>query len=128
MLTFEFVGFYEDGSVFYQHADTENEMKFADIDQSKLKTLALTGKNKTFGVSMNGLFNINGVDTRFEDCPEGLEYRPIYFRRIRQNFMPDMIETITKYAVGIQATVDGKNIQKILLVDDYGNLEVINKK
>lgn len=126
-MTFEFVCIYVDGQVVYQHADTPNEVQFGDIDQSKLKTLMLRGKGKTFGVSMSGLFNINGVDLRFEDCPEGLEYRPIYFRRIRQNFMPDMIETITKYAVGIQATIEGKNIQKILLVDEYGNLEVISK-
>jgi len=124
-MTFEFVCIYNDGQVIHQRYGTLNETKFGDIDIKKLKTINLRGLSKTFGVDMDGHFNINGTIVRFEDIPEGLDYRPIYFRRVRQAYLNGGIEVTTKYAVGIQATVDGKNIQRILLVDEYGNLEII---
>jgi len=128
MLTFEFVCTYDDGQVVYQYHDTPNETKFSDIDINKLRTINLRGLSKTFGVDMDGHFNINGIIVRFDDMPEGIDYRPIYFRRVRQSYLSGSIEIVTKHAVGIQATVDGKNIQKILMVDEYGNLEIISKK
>lgn len=128
VLTFEFECIYKDGQVIKQLADTPSEFKFGDLDISKLKTISLIGKGMILGVDLDGHFNINGVKVQFQDMPIGADYRPIYFRRVKQIYMPEMVEVITKYAVGIQATVDGTNIQKILMVDDFGNLEVISKK
>lgn len=126
MLTYEFECAYDDGQVIHQNPDTPSEVQFGDIDQSKVRNLSLKGKGKLFGVDMDGHFNINGTIVRFDDTPENRDYRPIYFRRIRQTYLNGTVEVVTKYGIGIQATVEGKNIKKILLVDDYGNLEVLH--
>ena len=90
----------------------------------KLKTLTLSWEDKFATVDLtNGHFNINGEDVAFGGLSDrtGVKYRVIYFKRVRQTMSTDLrhkgVKNI-KYHLGYQITIDGKNYQRILQIDN----------
>jgi len=69
----------------------------------------------------NGHFNINGEDISFKDISDREEkYRPIYFKRVKQSLTTVGMKPSEniKYHIGYQITIDGKNYQRILKIDN----------
>jgi hypothetical protein len=121
------IAYYKDDSQLVQfNADIEN--KFSDIDLANLKKFKLLNCGKSgcedyITIHLDtGKINIGAklIDFGYND----IEHRLIYFRRIQKTIggvpIPDKI---IEYA-GWQATVDGKNIKRIICFDN-GEYKVV---
>ncbi len=137
---FQWVAEYDSGTIYTQYGGPNRQFKdltkFSDEDRlEKLHLIRLIdGKENEFSTDMrpcftvdlmNGTFSINGESVN-ENRPQGVnfngsKFRPIYHRRVRggvgltggRSYAP----LVKFYWLGWQATVDGKNYQRIIQYD-----------
>lgn len=129
---FEFVVFYKDGTTLRQEYDTPNEKNFGDIDQDRLEKFVLTDGKREYSLDINtGKFNLNGMVIRFSfpgHDEEELDRRLVYFRRVRQDFGPDARPISVRSCFGYQVTIDGKNHQRLIFIEEDGSVTISTKK
>lgn len=144
---YQFICHYSDGSKLVQDYGTPHERTFKHIDQDKLEVFELTNGQKSFKLNLKtGDFDLNGLIIRFKDrdIPDAKrsfytpdedwndkpepQLRLIYFRRIRVDFAPTGQVNTVRHVIGWQTTVDGKNIQRLVMVERDGSLTMMNGK
>jgi len=113
---------YKDGTFFKQNEEDVSltdpkRSAFFDIKQEEVKRFTLEGNGNTFCVDLtDGHFEVNGVSFFMHD--ESLtDFRLIYFRRHRHQFNRETREELSHevtFRFGWQATLDGKNIQRVM--------------
>ena len=124
MAFFEWSAKLSNSTIIKEHDKEGNEHLFKEVLDviNELEVLTLSWDKKYASVNFkNGHFNINGEDISFKDISDRKErYRPIYFKRVRQ-----VISTGTsnpneniKYHIGYQITINDKNYQRILKVNN----------
>jgi hypothetical protein len=110
---------YNSGHVINQFNEDNTERMFRDIDQDQLsKFIVRDASNEVILNIKTGEVKINGVKISFGY--ENYEHRLIYFRRVTHNLgtgNTEQIITMHEY-VGWQATVDNKNIKRIIILED----------
>ena len=124
-----------DGTIIKEIDSAGKEHLFQEVIDilDKVKILTLSWNDKFASVNLiNGHFDINGTDLGFKGISdlENVKYKLIYFKRVKQILSTsgtDKIDNI-KYHLGFQVNIDGKNYQRILLIDnDSRNTEFIEK-
>jgi len=126
-LDIQWLAVYEKGML-PQFNEDGTENLFGDIDQSKLKMFILRSMNGPgyWAVNLkNGTFKIREETFRWAGFGKGVDYRLIYFRRVRQimGAVHPAIQHRQRTEVqhlGWQATVDGKNHQRIMHITESG--------
>lgn len=113
-----------------------DEHHFGHIDQDKLVKFELSGEYGTFTLDLNtGEINANGLILRYKhldlalsDPRMNFEKRLIYFRRTRQENTYEGPRITNRFLLGWQATVDGKNIQFIIITEPDGSVSIMNNR
>jgi len=124
MAFFEWSAKLSNSTIIKEHDKEGKEHLFKEVLDvlNDVEILTLSWDKKYASVNFkNGHFNINGEDISFKDISDRKErYRPIYFKRVRQ-----VISTGTsnpneniKYHIGYQITINDKNYQRILKVNN----------
>jgi len=124
-----------DGTVIDEIDKEDKEHLFKEvIDRiDDLRELKLFWDNRFATVNLEtGHFNVNGEDFGFEGLSDRTEqYRPIYFKRVKRTIsnIPGLEDTPNiKYHIGYQITIDGKNYQRVLQIDNLTkNMEFLEK-
>lgn len=116
---FQWTAFFEGKEPIPQYnADgSENSFKLVQNDFDRLSFFSLDDSETGEGFDVNlktGEFVLNGLPVCPLELPEGTKYRLIFFRR-RRAIMPST-EIETEYWLGWQATIEGKNIKKLLRI------------
>lgn len=138
MLKYLFHVVYRDGTTYTQNEedksiiDPDKRSCFFDVKQEDVKTFTLTSNDHTYSVDLDdGHFEIDGV--RIELNPEGkllLKDLRLIFWRNRTHLMnvtyenksgevvgSEELALLTRYRLGWQTTIDGKNYQEVMQVD-----------
>lgn len=145
-LDYEFIAHYQDGRLLKQEYNTPNEKNFGDIEHDKLVVFGIYGKGKHFEVNLNtGVLNLNGLPIRFDlgvkrdkdgtpvtDADGNTvkltpdKFDLIYFRRIQNVVDPNKgtVTIVTKYLLGWQTKIDGKNYQRFVILENDGSLTI----
>lgn len=128
-LKYLFSVLYSDGSIFEQTIEDrsttrENGSAYTDVRQDDVVRFGIANAERNALVDLrDGHFEIDGQPLWVGDAHEHLvgdvELRLIYFRRNQILFNAEMEEQghRTRYYLGWQATVDGKNYQAMIGVD-----------
>lgn len=148
---FQWVAEYDGGQILTQYGKPgrsfNNIQKFSDDDDlEKLHLIRLIpGSEDKFSPDMRpcftvdfktGFFTINGKESN-ENPPEKdmykVKFRPVYYRRVRGgigiNQGPSYASIVKYYWIGWQATIDGKNYQRLLRYDVPNNIpDVVRKR
>ena len=135
-LELEWLAEYTDGYTMSQNADQEDEHNFGHIDQDKLENFWLVDSSsdeKMFGVNVKTQAIILGDIPFYIEFPRtkaGTEVtgKLVYFRRIRNDFTPEGVITSVRYAIGLQANIDGRNHQQYLFVNMDGTFTLSQQK
>ena len=124
MAFFEWSAKLIDGTTIKEFDKKGKEHLFKEVIDvlNNVEVLTLSWDEKYASVNFkNGHFNINGENISFKDLSDRKEkYRPIYFKRVRQAISTGISnpnENI-KYHIGYQITINSKNYQRILKVDN----------
>jgi len=134
MAFFEWSAKLSNSTIIKEHDKEGKEHLFKEVLDviNELEVLTLSWDKKYASVNFkNGHFNINGDDIAFKDLSDKKEkYRPIYFKRVRQAISTGINnpnENI-KYHIGYQITINGKNYQRIVKIDNITKqIEFIEK-
>ena len=111
---------YDDESQLKQFDGNGIEVMFKDINQSKLiRFIVVDEKGEIIVNTKTGEIKVNG--TKLDFGYGDMEYRLIYFRRVRQTLGGSTKPTIKEY-VGWQSTIQGidgpKNIKRIVGIQE----------
>ena len=109
---------YKDGSTLKQFEENKEKL-FKDIDQEKLGAFILRGDPEIAVNTAVGIFFLNGIPLAIPDVSykEDLDYRLIYFKRVRKVMGSGGGVTggdTETFFIGFQTTVDGKNHKYML--------------
>ena len=133
--TYSYTAAYEDGTII-QHdckdpegdkcLSAEQGSRFTDVlnkgKESKLTSFVLHNDKQTVGVDLrDGHFEFNGVPfwQHRPDLNNYTDFRIIYYRTVRHSMHQQTRETsgeILWYVLGWQVTFEGKNVEKIVLI------------
>ena len=122
-----FSAFFADGHIIEQTEDDVSDLdptksKFFDVQEyAKLSRIITFAVGDQLAVNLTtGRFTANGVQISVPDTniPPGIERRLIYFRRNTVTFTGDERRHDVQIVVGWQATVDGRNVQAKLAIDE----------
>jgi hypothetical protein len=136
-LKYQWVVVYKDGSELKQNYLQPDEHHFGHIDQEQLQDFLLEDENgnRFYGVNVPaGIIYCKGLHLHVkfppsQEAPGQVEYRIIYFRRIRNDYTEgDLSGQVIKHALGVQATIDGKNYKQLLFVGEDDKLELAQVK
>lgn len=143
-LKYLFSAEFQDGTSFIQNMedrsliDPDKRSSFYDLlhrveEGSKLATFSLTDGRNSFTVDLqDGHFTINRVPFYLHEEREAWDFRLIFFRQHTHHFnqrvdykdahwqevgKPKQVNHEIVYRMGWQATVDGKNVQRIIEFD-----------
>jgi hypothetical protein len=135
-LELEWLAEYTDDSALRQNYQREDEHHFGHIDQDKLSVFWLidsaTGE-KLFGVDVHEQTILVGDVPFIVEFPrtkagEPVKGKLVYFRRVRNDFAPEGITTTVRYAIGLQANIDGRNHQQYLFINMDGTFTLSQQK
>jgi hypothetical protein len=94
--------------------------------QDELEKFELFNDKERYSVNLRtGLFSIKGVEIDlFGISSQQLKYRVIYYRRMQTVFTPQQIgkPKLFCYLLGLQTTVDDKNVQRVLQIYPDGKI------
>lgn len=100
--------------------------------QDELEKFELFNDTERYSVNLRtGLFTIKGVEIDLFNIISQPKYRLIYYRRMQTMFTPQQIgkPELLCYLLGLQTTIDGKNVQRVLQLYIDGRISLqINKK
>lgn len=128
---------FKGGRVLEQFDERKKERLFREVldKQEDLETFDLVEDGKVYSVDLkNGEFCINGqylfaiTEEELGHPVRDIKYRIIYYRRMRQILTETgtgLVPSKTKahcYLLGWQATIDDKNIQRILHIYPDGKI------
>lgn len=128
-LKYLFSVLYTDGSIFEQTAEDKSETReggsaYTDVRQDDVFRFGIANEDRTALVDLSdGHFEIDGRPVWVGDAHEHLvgdvRLRLIYFRRNQILFNAALEEQAhrTRFYLGWQATVDGKNYQAMIGMD-----------
>jgi len=131
VLDLEWVAIHDDGIAMKQNYNLgrdQGEKDFGDIRLDELKEFWLEDKqgNRRFGIILETqTIHINGLNFKveFPRSKDGkiVSGKLVYFRRIRQDFIPDMATRfLVRYCIGLQANIDGTNYQQFVFIGPEG--------
>ena len=102
---------YEDGSVVEQ--PTNVPIDYNNIDVENLKFFTLMDNSTTVGIDVvEGVIFLNNKKISFEEFSNKGNYRLIYFVK--------GTEKSPIYYLGIQSTIKGKNLKRIVKIGEQG--------
>lgn len=105
-----------------------------ESDKSKINSISVDLENGYFLINGFMILNDFGIVKELNGNKVAIEtsellLRPIYFRRIRKTFTNDEdLSNNMKFALGFQATYNGINYKRYLLLDESGEFLIICDK
>lgn len=135
-LELEWLAEYGPNDSIRQNYQKPDEKTFGDIDHDRLEWFWLvdvaTGQ-KHFGISVKKQAIYIGDVPFYVEFPrnkrgEVVTGKLVYFRRIRNDFAPEGTITTIRYAIGLQANIDGHNRQQYLFVNMDGSFSLSQEK
>ena len=113
------IALYNTGNCISQFNIDDSENKFDILELNKIKKFVVKTESHEAIVNLdNGEFLLDGIKL---NCiaPEG-QKRLIYYKTCIHSIGPSAGASKEKYHLGWQMTIDGKNIKRILSIDDNG--------
>ena len=126
-LAYLFECHFTDGTILQQTPEDISQIDptrsaFYDVMQRNddVMVFGLVNDEHTYAVDLrDGHFEVDGVPFEIHGqdvLPNDTKYRVVYFRRVTHTITQgySIVESIIKYHIGWQATVDGKNYQQTI--------------
>lgn len=127
------------GTQLFEYEDNGTQHLLREIDESKLEKFEIYNEEgKKFSVNVKtGEFDLNGLRMQSysmpkvlkEDGTSDLEYRIVWFKRIRKDFTPDNgVITTIQYVLGMQTTYEDKNYKQLVWIQEDGSILINGDK
>jgi len=106
----------------------DKEVLFKEVlnRQDELEQFELFNDKERYSVNLRtGLFSIKGVEIDLFNIPsQQPKYRVIYYRRMQTVFTSQQIgkPKLFCYLLGLQTTIDNKNVQRVLQIYSDGRI------
>lgn len=133
---FTWIAQYEDGVELHEYEENGTQHLVKEIDHNKLENFVIVDERNEYRYSVNvktGKFNLNGLilwsfslpRVYKKDGTSDVDYRLIWFKRVRRDFSPEGEICTIMYVLGLQTTYEGENYKQLVWVLDDGSV-IIN--
>ena len=132
---FTWIAQYENGEELHEYEQDGTQHLLREINESRLFKFIIenASREERYWVNVKtGEFNLNGMTVWSKTLPKifkedgtsAIDFRLIWFKRIKKEFVPDDIQTTIQYVFGLQATYEEKNCQQLIWVQDDSSVHI----